>query len=557
MSISDISNGFGFLGGLGMFLYGMNIMADGMQKTAGSKMSSFLGMLTNNRFLAVALGALITAIIQSSGATTVMVVGFVSAGVLNLSQAVGVIMGANIGTTITAWIVSMSQLGDAFEVMKPGFYAPAIIGIGALLLVFAKSQKKKTIGEIMIGLGLLFIGLDFMSGSINPYTDAPIFAKAFEILGGNPLLGMIIGALVTALLQSSSASVGILQTLAMNGIVTTNAAIYITLGQNIGSCVTAMLSSMGGSRTAKRAAVMHLTFNVIGAIVFGSIGFIFFSLRPAFAASNINAVQISIFHTIFNLTMTTLLFPFADVLVKISGMVVKEKAEEEPVAEDADTAATLKHLDERIFESPAFAVETAALEVVHMGQITYENVVRAIDAVLTVNSDEVETVFKTEQTINNMEKMLTEYLIKVDNLSLTEKQKKVVNNLFYSVSDIERIGDHAENLAEQAQYMVEHGLQFSTTGADDLKSISDSVLKSFQYAIDARQNGNMEAVRKVSQYEDDVDSQEEELREKHIERLSAGECKASAGVVFLDIISNLERVSDHAYNLAGYVKDEM
>ena len=557
MSISDISNGFGFLGGLGMFLYGMNIMADGMQKTAGSKMSSFLGMLTNNRFLAVALGALITAIIQSSGATTVMVVGFVSAGVLNLSQAVGVIMGANIGTTITAWIVSMSQLGDAFEVMKPGFYAPAIIGIGALLLVFAKSQKKKTIGEILIGLGLLFIGLDFMSGSINPYTDAPIFAKAFEILGGNPLLGMIIGALVTALLQSSSASVGILQTLAMNGIVTTNAAIYITLGQNIGSCVTAMLSSMGGSRTAKRAAVMHLTFNVIGAIAFGSIGFIFFSLRPAFAASNINAVQISIFHTIFNLSMTTLLFPFADVLVKISGMVVKKKTEEEPVMEDAETAATLKHLAERIFESPAFAVETAALEVVHMGQITYENVVRAIDSVLTVNSDEVETVFKTEQTINSMEKMLTEYLIKVDNLSLTEKQKKIVNNLFYSVSDIERIGDHAENLAEQAQYMVEHGLQFSTTGMDDLKSISDSVLKSFQYAIDARQNGNMEAVRKVSQYEDDVDSQEEELREKHIERLSAGECKASAGVVFLDIISNLERVSDHAYNLAGYVKDEM
>ena len=557
MSISDISNGFGFLGGLGMFLYGMNIMADGMQKTAGSKMSSFLGMLTNNRFLAVALGALITAIIQSSGATTVMVVGFVSAGVLNLSQAVGVIMGANIGTTITAWIVSMSQLGDAFEIMKPGFYAPAIIGIGALLLVFAKSQKKKTVGEIMIGLGLLFIGLDFMSGSIKPYTNAPIFAKAFEVLGGNPLLGMIIGALVTALLQSSSASVGILQTLAMNGIVTTNAAIYITLGQNIGSCVTAMLSSMGGSRTAKRAAVMHLTFNVIGAIVFGTIGFIFFSLRPAFAASNINAVQISIFHTIFNLTMTTLLFPFADVLVKISGMVVKEKPEEETVVEDAESAATLKHLDERIFESPAFAVETAALEVVHMGQITYENVVRAIDAVLTVNADEVETVFKTEQTINNMEKMLTEYLIKVDNLSLTEKQKKVVNNLFYSVSDIERIGDHAENLAEQAQYMEEHGLKFSSTGADDLKSISDSVLKSFQYAIDARQNGNMEAVRKVSQYEDDVDSQEEELREKHIERLSAGECKASAGVVFLDIISNLERVSDHAYNLAGYVKDEM
>ena len=501
---------------------------------------------------------MITAIIQSSGATTVMVVGFVSAGVLNLTQAVGVIMGANIGTTITAWIVSLSQLGSAMEVMKPVFYAPLLIGIGAIMILFSKKEKYHTIGEILVGLGLLFMGLELMSGSISPYTDAPIFAKAFEVLGSNPLLGMLIGALVTALLQSSSASVGILQTLALNGVVTTNAAIYITLGQNIGSCVTALLSSVGGSRTAKRAAVMHLSFNVIGAILFGVAGFILFALRPAFAASNINAVQISIFHTIFNLTNTALLFPFADQLVKLSGILVKPDTEENKVKdEDDEAAATLKHLDERIFESPAFAVETAALEVVHMGQITMGNVRKGIDAILDGNLEEIEEVFRVEKTINSMEKMLTEYLIKVDNLSLTEKQKKVVNNLFYSVSDIERIGDHAENLAEQAQYMVEHGLQFSTTGMDDLKSISDSVLKSFQYAIDARQNGNMEAVRKVSQYEDDVDSQEEELREKHIERLSAGECKASAGVVFLDIISNLERVSDHAYNLAGYVKDEM
>lgn len=556
MSVSDISNMFGFLGGLGMFLYGMSIMADGMQKTAGSKMSSFLGMLTNNRLLAVALGALITAIIQSSGATTVMVVGFVSAGVLNLTQAVGVIMGANIGTTITAWIVSMSQLGDAFEIMKPGFYAPCIIGVGALLLVFSKKQKKKTIGEILIGLGLLFMGLDFMSGSISPYTDAPIFAKAFAMLGGNPLLGMLIGALVTALLQSSSASVGILQTLAMNGVVTTSAAIYITLGQNIGSCVTAMLSSAGGSRTAKRAAVIHLTFNIIGALLFGVLGFVLFALRPEVGTSNISAVQISIFHTIFNLTNTALLFPFANQLVKLSGVVVKEKEEQLPV-EDEEAAATLKHLDERIFESPAFAVDTAALEVVHMGQITMDNVKRALDAILTGNLEEIEDVYKTEKTINNMEKMLTEYLIKVDNLSLTEKQKKVVNNLFYSVSDIERVGDHAENLAEQAAYMVDHHLIFSDTGMQDLEDISGNVVKSFHYAIDARQTGNMDSVRKVSQYEDEVDNLEEELREKHIERLSSGKCEPSSGVVFLDIISNLERISDHAYNLAGYVKNEM
>ncbi|MGL5436062.1 MAG: Na/Pi cotransporter family protein [Lachnospiraceae bacterium] len=557
MSISDISNVFGFLGGLGMFLYGMTIMADGMQKTAGSKMSSFLGMLTNNRFLGVALGALITAIIQSSGATTVMVVGFVSAGVLNLTQATGVIMGANIGTTITAWIVSMSQLGDAMEAMNPTFYAPFIIGVGALLLVFCKGQKKKTAGGILIGLGLLFMGLDLMSGSIKPYTDAPIFAKAFELLGGNPLLGMFIGALVTALLQSSSASVGILQTLAMNGIVTTSAAIYITLGQNIGSCVTALISSMGASRTAKRAAVIHLSFNVFGAIVFGTLGFILFNfINPILGNSNINAVQISIFHTIFNLTNTMILFPFVNQLVSLSGVLVKDKGEETPVT-DTEVAEALKHLDERIFESPAFAVDTAMMEVVHMGQITLENVERSIDALLGGGMKEVENVYKVEKTINNMEKVLTGYLVKVNNLSLTEHQKKIINNLFYSISDIERIGDHVENLAELAEYMDKNELDFSETGMQDLQQISDSVLKSFRYAIDARAKGDMDLVRKVSQYENEVDNLEEEMREKHIERLSEGLCEPSASVIFLDMISNLERISDHAYNLAGYVKDEL
>lgn len=555
MSVNDISSLFSFIGGLGMFLYGMNIMADGMQKTAGSKMSQFLGMLTNNRLMAVLLGALITAIIQSSGATTVMVVGFVSAGVLNLTQAVGVIMGANIGTTITAWIVSMNQLGDAFAVFQPAFFAPLLIGIGAIFMLFGKKQRMKTAGEILVGLGLLFIGLDFMSSSISPYTDAPVFSEAFRLLGSNPLLGMIIGALVTALLQSSSASVGILQTLAMNGVVTTNAAIFITLGQNIGSCVTAMISSIGGSRTAKRAAVIHLTFNVMGAVIFGVISFILFSIHPVLAAHNITSVQISIFHTIFNLTNTALLFPFANQLVKLSGVFVPEDKKEPAVTDEE--SETMKHLDERIFESPAFAVETAAMEVVHMGQITMENVRRAMDAVLTKNANEVEDVYKTEQTINNMEKMLTEYLVKVNNLSLTERQKLVVNDLFYSINDIERVGDHAENLAEQAEYMVQHNISFSETGESDLHVICETAFNSFKHSINARQKGDMDDVRKVSQYEDEVDTLEEELREKHIERLSAGKCDPSAGVVFLDLISNLERISDHAYNLAGYVKDEM
>ncbi len=556
MSVNDISSLFGFIGGLGMFLYGMNIMADGMQKTAGSRLSRLLGMLTNNRFTAVLLGALITAIIQSSGATTVMVVGFVSAGVLNLSQAVGVIMGANIGTTITAWIVSMNQLGDAFSLFQPSFCAPLLIGIGAVLLLFGKKQKMKTTGEILVGLGMLFIGLDFMSGAISPYTDAPVFSEAFRILGRNPILGMLTGAVVTALLQSSSASVGILQTLAMNGVVTTNAAVFITLGQNIGSCVTALISSIGGSRTAKRAAVIHLSFNIFGAVLFGLGSFILFLALPAFAVHNITAVRISIFHTIFNLSNTLILFPFAGQLVKLSGFFVQEEQKALVKLSDEE-AETMKHLDERIFESPAFAVETASMEVVHMGQITMENVDRAVKAVLTKNEEDIKGVYKTEKTINNMEKMLTEYLVKINNLSLTEEQKLVVNNLFYSISDIERVGDHAENLAEQAEYMIRNEISFSETGTSDLDIICRAACRSFAHSIEARRKGDMDDVRRVSQYEDQVDMLEEELREKHIERLSAGECRPSAGVVFLDLISNLERISDHAYNLAGYVKDEM
>ena len=558
MTISDISNIFGFIGGLGMFLYGMRQMADGMQQTAGGKMKQLLGMLTSNRFMSVILGTAITIIIQSSGATTVMVVGFVGAGVMNLSQAIGIIMGANIGTTITGWVVSLSQLGSAMAVRKPVFYAPLMIGIGSLLIIFLKKQKDHIAGQILVGLGLLFLGLEMMSSSFSGYADAPIFGKAFELLGGNPLLGILIGILVTLLLQSSSASVGVLQTLALSGVVTAPAAVYICLGENIGACSTAMLSALGGSRDAKRAAVMNLIFNLVGAAVCVAAAFVFFTMNPQAAQWRVAAVQIAIFHTGYNIVKTVLQYPFADQIVKLSGLLVKEVPQEkEEEQEDDEAAVTLKHLDERIFRSPAFAIETASLEIQHMGNTALGNVKRSIDALLTGNLHEVEDVYKVEKTIDNMEKMLTEYMIRIENLSLTEHQKVVVNNLFYSVSDIERVGDHAENLAELAQYLVDHDLNVSETGIEDLEEISKVVFKSFEYAIEARKTGNMDAVRKVSQYEDEVDSLEEELREKHIERLSRGECVPSAGIVFLDILTNLERISDHAYNLAGYVKNEM
>lgn len=559
MAIGDISNLFQFLGGLGMFLYGMNVMGDGMQKTAGSKMNQFLGMVTNNRILGVILGALITAILHSSAATTVMVVGFVNAGILNLTQAVGVIMGANIGTTITAWMVSLNSLGDAFAMLQPSFFAPLFAGIGAFFMTFSKKQKTNMIGEILIGVGLLFVGLTFMSGAIEPYTDAPIFADIFRILGGNPILGIIAGALITALLQSSTASVGILQTLAMNGVVSMSAAIYITLGQNIGTCVTAVLSSAGANRTAKRAAAIHLMFNTIGAIIFAVVMYILSFAAPDFAFGSINAVQISMFHTVFNVTNTLLLYPFANQLVKLSALFVKGEKEDKPeiVLENKEEQTALRHLDQRIFESPAFAIEAATMEVLHMGQITLENVQRAINSLVDPENTSTEEVYQVEETIDHMEGMLTEYLVKVNNLSLNEHQKLVVNNLFYSISDIERVGDHAENLAESADYLKAHEVSFSEVGTDDIRAIGTTVVKAFSHSMEARRTGNMDEVRKVSQYEDMVDGMEEELREEHINRLSNGQCAPSAGVIFLDIISNLERISDHAYNLAGYVKNEL
>lgn len=552
--IEHIGNLFAFIGGLGMFLYGMNIMADGLQKSAGGKMKQLLGYLTNNRILGVLVGALVTAIIQSSSATTVMVVGFVNAGILNLTQAVGVIMGANIGTTITAWLVSASEWA-AFA--KPEFLAPLILGIGAFILLFSKKQKTRMGAEIAIGFGILFIGLSSMSGAISVYKDSPIFAQAFATLGGNPFLGIITGAVVTALIQSSSASVGILQTLALNGIVNWPAAIYITLGQNIGTCITALISSMGANRTAKRAASIHLMFNVAGAIVFGILMTAAFHIFPAWTTMHVTSTGISMFHTIFNITNTLIMFPFAGLLVKLSGIIVK--GQDEQTDEEDEEQAVLRHLDDRILESPSFAVENAVKEVVRMGGIVSDNLKFAMDSMLAEEPDPgmVERVLKKEKMINNLEKMLTEYLIKISNLSLTERQTAVVNDLFYTVSDIERVGDHAENLAEFVQYRIDHQVVFSEDAKEELKAMCDAVLDCYNSSVKARETEEIEYVRKVVKLEDEVDNMEEELRETHIARLSAGKCKAESGVIFLDAISNMERVSDHAINIAGYVKDEI
>ena len=553
--LDNITNLFLFIGGLGMFLYGMHVMAEGTQKSVGGKMKDFLGMLTSNRLKAVLVGTLITGIIQSSGATTVMVVGFVSAGLMTLSQAVGVIMGANIGTTVTAWIVSLSQIGDSMKFLNPEFYAPVLIGIGAGIIMFSKSDTKKNRAEIIIGFGLLFQGLKFMSESVAPYTDAPIFATVFTTLGTNPFLGILAGAVVTALLQSSSVSVGILQMLAGNGLIMTNAAIFITLGENIGSCVTAMLSSIGGSRDARRAAVIHLSFNMIGALLFTVISILLFALKPTLAHYHISPVQISMFHTGFKLTMTVLLFPFGEQLVKLSGMLVPEK--QALLTGEKKEEELVTHLDPRIFEQPAIAVAALSNAVATMGKLTLRNVERACEVCFTQDEAVIAEIFETEKKINAMNRELSEYLIKANTLPVNDHQRLVVTDLFNTLTDLERSGDHAENVAKEVQLLMTRQLTLSETGKKDLRDMTDAVQEAFRCAVKAREERSVTSARKVSACEDLVDSLRDEQKERHMDRLSRGECKPEAGLVFIEIIDNLERISDHAQNMAEYIMNEI
>ena len=553
--LDNITNLFLFIGGLGMFLYGMHVMAEGTQKSVGNKMKDFLGMLTSNRLKAVLVGTLITGIIQSSGATTVMVVGFVSAGLMTLSQAVGVIMGANIGTTVTAWIVSLSQIGDSMKFLNPEFYAPVLIGIGAGIIMFSKSDTKKNRAEIIIGFGLLFQGLKFMSESVAPYTEAPIFATVFTTLGSNPFLGILAGAAVTALLQSSSVSVGILQMLAGNGLIMTNAAIFITLGENIGSCVTAMLSSIGGSRDARRAAVIHLSFNMIGALLFTVISILLFALKPTLAHYHISPVQISMFHTGFKLTMTVLLFPFGEQLVKLSGMLVPEK--QALLTGEKKEEEFVTRLDPRIFEQPAIAVAALSNAVATMGKLTLRNVERACEVCFTQDEAVIAEIFETEKKINAMNRELSEYLIKANTLPVNDHQRLVVADLFNTLTDLERSGDHAENVAKEVQLLMTRQLAFSETGKKDLRDMTDAVQEAFRYAVKAREERSVTSARKVSACEDLVDSLRDEQKERHMDRLSRGECKPEAGLVFIEIIDNLERISDHAQNMAEYIMNEI
>lgn len=537
---------FPFVGGLALFIYGMQIMAQGLQNAAGSKMKKMLEVLTKNKLMGVLLGAFVTAIIQSSSATTVMVVGFVNAGLMNLMQAMSVIMGANIGTTVTGWLVSSVEWA---EFLSPSTMAPIIVMIGVVALITAKKNKQKEIASILIGFGILFIGIDMMSGAVKPLRDSEIFRTAFITLGANPLLGVLAGAVVTAIIQSSSASVGILQTLAVAGLVPFNAAVYVIMGQNIGTCITAMLSSIGASRNAKSAAYMHLLFNIIGTVIFSILSIIYFKMiNPALGEELITITQISIVHTSFNVATTVLLFPFSNGIIYLAKKLNKVKETEEE--------KVIVHLDDRVLETPSVAVQLAVKEVIRMGNIALKNLDASVNCLYTKNPDEIEKVIKREEKIDNICDGINQYVVKICSKPISDIENTTATSLLHLVDDIERIGDHCENIAEIASEMYESKTTFSNTAMTELKEIVKHSFTSFAEAIKAFENFDIESARNVVREEDIVDELRSKLRIAHIQRLASNECSAEPGIYFLDILTNLERISDHSLNIAQVVLNE-
>lgn len=531
----------GLCGGLGLFLYGMHIMASGLQKAAGSKLKKVLEMLTKNRVIGIIVGALVTAVIQSSSATTVMVVGFVNAGLMNLTQAVGIIMGANIGTTITGWIVSSA------EFLKTDTLAPIAVFIGAAMILFCKKTKMKQVGEIIIGFGVLFIGIEMMSSGVKPLAELEGFKVAFQQFGKNPVLGVCVGMIVTAIIQSSSASVGILLALSFNGLVTWDAAVYIIMGQNIGTCATALLSGLGASKNAKGAAYIHLLFNVIGSLVFSIIAFIFFTLNPTFGNNVITPYWISVVHTGFNLANTVLMFPFANCLVKLAEIMCRSSKGR--VDEDSEVL----HLDDRLLNSPSIAIASCIKEIVHLGNMANKNLVLACDTVISKNTTSIEKIYEREGKIDNLTKAITQFLVKLCNTDITAEENDYITSLFHTVHDIERIGDHCENLAEFTETLISDDIDFSDSAKEELDEMFTETEKCVRNSIIALEDNDIDFAEKVIKEEERVDGLEKSLRQKHIDRLTANLCSPMVGVVYLDILTNMERVSDLALNVAQVV----
>ena len=528
----------GIMGGLGLFLYGMNLMGDGLQKSAGSKLKRIIELLTSNVIMGVLVGMVVTMVIQSSSATTVMVVGFVNAGIMSLTQAIGVIMGANIGTTITAQLVSLDV----------DFLAPVALGIGIVIYMFSNKPKHKNIAEILIGFGILFTGMDFMKEAVKPLAGYQGFTDMLLSFGHHPILGVLMGFAITAIVQSSSASMGMLIALASQGLIPITAALPILYGENIGTCVTSLISSIGASRNARRAAIMHLTFNVLGSMIF-----MFILSKPIVAIVTAidptdAARQIANAHTLFNILNVIVLLPFNKLIVKLALKLVPETKSEQD-----DDDKVVKYIDDRMIETPSIALANIVKETLRMGEKSKESLNAAMDGIVDKSKEKIELSFKREKLINELQKSILNYLLKLSKASLNEDSRETVDALFNTVNDIERIGDHAENIAELAKDIVDLEISFSDVGIGELKDMYNKVVSTYTYALEAMRTSNVELACKVIKMEEQVDMMEKSCRANHMNRLNSSLCSIESGVIYLDIISNLERVSDHAVNIAQQV----
>ena len=548
----DIFGILTMVGGLALFLYGMNTMGDGLVMLSGGKLEQVLERLTKKRIMALLLGALVTAVIQSSSATTVMVVGFVNSGIMKLTQAVGIIMGANIGTTITSWILSLTGIssGNVFiKLLKPSSFSPVLAAIGIICMMTGKDgSRKKTIGSILLGFAVLMFGMETMSGAVSPLKDNSTFTGMLTAFS-NPVLGMAAGAVLTAIIQSSSASVGILQALCMSGAVTYGTALPIIMGQNIGTCVTALISSVGASKNAKRAAFIHLYFNLIGTVCFMSVFYLINRfLDFPFLSDTASAAGIAAIHSLFNIGCAIVLFPFADRLVDLATFTVQNAKTSEP---EQILPEELAALDERFLDNSSYAIQLCKNAVIKMAEYSKTAILLAMEVQAEYAGEKVAEVIRLEQLVDQFEDVIGTYLVKLAGKDLSREDSHLLSVLLHCISDIERISDHAINITEAVDKMQKQGLEFTSQGKQELDSLGIAIRDIMTMTLNALSTGNTTAAADVEPLEEVIDDLVMEMKQRHITRLRSGNCSMEAGLLLEDILTNYERVSDHCSNIAA------
>lgn len=546
----SIFNVLSMIGGLALFLFGMHVMGESLTKASGGRLEKILEKLTSNKLLAVVLGAGVTAIIQSSSATTVMVVGFVNSGIMKLSQAVGVIMGANVGTTITAWLLSLVGLeGDSLivQLFKPESFTPILALFGVILLMFSKKEKNHDIGSILLGFAVLMFGMSTMSEAVEPLADVPEFTAILTTFT-NPVLGVLAGTALTAIIQSSSASVGILQALSVTGVIDYRMALPIIMGQNIGTCITAMISSIGTTKNARRAALIHLYFNIIGSTVFLALFYTANAfMKFAFLDEPANALGIAVIHSIYNIFATCILLPFSDGLVKLSCLTIRDSAEEAKLnAAESD----FQVLDARFLDTPPIATAQCKNVAVKMAEICKKALFQAMDLLKKYDEDKLQEVCRMESLVDRYEDELGNYLVKLSSRSLTEKDSLTISMLLHCIGDFERISDHAVNIAQSAKEMYEKELKFSKKAEEEIIIFSALIQEIVSTSVQVFETEDVKLAKEVEPMEEVVDGLNDEIKKRHIRRLRKGKCTIELGFSLSDITTNYERIADHCSNIA-------